>query len=153
MFKRILVPVDGSPASQHALAMAAGLARESGGRLHVVHVLEDVSYLTGYDPWGANAGELFRVLRESGQRVIDEAQAQARAAGVEADAVLVDELGKRLDSTVAELATAWKADLVVVGTHGRRGMSRLMLGSGAEQIIRTAPVPVLVAREAQAPGA
>ena len=147
MFKRILVPVDGSPPSQHALHVGAGIARESGGQLRLLHVLEDVSYLSGYDPFGATAGELFRVMRESAERILSEAQAQALSDGVQADTVLVDELGKRLDGAVAEIATQWPADLVVVGTHGRRGMSRLMLGSGAEQIIRTAPVPVLVARQ------
>lgn len=149
MFKRILVPVDGSPASQHALAIGTRMALEAGGQLRLVHVLEDVSYLSGYDPWGASAGELFRVMRDSGARILSEAQAQARSDGVQAETVLVDELGKRLDNAVAELASQWNADLIVVGTHGRRGMSRMMLGSGAEQIIRTAPVPVLVARQAE----
>lgn len=147
MFKRILVPVDGSPASQQALRIGARMAREAGGQLRLVHVLEDVSYLSGYDPFGATSGELFRVMRESAARILSEAQAQARSDGVQADTVLVDELGKRLENAVAEIAALWQADLVVVGTHGRRGMSRLMLGSGAEQIIRTAPVPVLVARQ------
>jgi nucleotide-binding universal stress UspA family protein len=152
MFKRILVPVDGSPASQNALALAAGLARSSGGQLRLVHVLEDVTYLAGYDPTGASAGELFRVMRESGARILGQAQAAAAAAQVPADTVLVDDAGKRLENAVADIATEWRAELIVVGTHGRRGVSRLMLGSGAEQIIRTAPVPVLVARQAEDEG-
>jgi nucleotide-binding universal stress UspA family protein len=59
----------------------------------------------------------------------------------------MDEPGTRLGDKVAEQALAWNADLVVVGTHGRKGLSRAMLGSGAEQIVRFAPVPVLVVRE------
>ncbi|MEJ7931165.1 universal stress protein [Ramlibacter sp. AN1015] len=150
MFQRILVPVDGSAPSMHALTVAIGMARAFAGRLRLVHVLEDAAYLAGYDPTGAAAGELFRATRDSGTRILAEALETARRAGVDADTVFVDQLGERLPESVAKAAREWPADLVVVGTHGRRGLSRLMLGSGAEDIIRQAPVPVLVARETSA---
>ena len=72
--------------------------------------------------------------------------AAARAAGVEADNMLFDKFGERLGETVAEAEKLWNADLIVVGTHGRRSLGRVLLGSGAEQIVRQAPVPVLVVR-------
>jgi len=81
---------------------------------------------------------------------IDEAMATVKAAGVACDSLLVDELGPRLGESVAQAARDWKADLIVVGTHGRRGFNRLVLGSGAEQIIRLAPAPVMVIRPADA---
>lgn len=62
------------------------------------------------------------------------------------DAQLIDDLGPRLGESVARVAREWKADLIVLGTHGRRGFNRLLLGSGAEQVIRLAPVPVMVVR-------
>jgi nucleotide-binding universal stress UspA family protein len=147
MYQRILVPVDGSDASQHALRTAIDLARRFGASLRLVHVLEDAAYLAGYDPTGAAAGELYKATRDSGERILQQAADTVRAAGLQAETLFVDQFGDRLPDAVAEAARAWPADLVVVGTHGRRGLSRLMLGSGAEQIIRSAPVPVLVARQ------
>jgi nucleotide-binding universal stress UspA family protein len=68
----------------------------------------------------------------------------ARSAGVAAEQQLMEAPGMRLGDTVASEARQWEADLIVVGTHGRRGIGRVLLGSGAEQVIRSAPVPVLV---------
>ena len=76
--------------------------------------------------------------------------AVAGSAGVPADTRLVEASGARLGETVASEARAWEADLVVVGTHGRRGLGRVLLGSGAEQVIRQAPVPVLAVRDPEA---
>lgn len=146
MFKRILVPVDGSEPSGHALRTALSLARESGGSVRLVHVLERTAYLAGYDPAAGSSGQLFHALRESGERVLREGMEAARAAGVPADPLLVEGSGARLADEVAQAAAAFRADLVVVGTHGRSGPARLLLGSGAEQITRQAPAPVLVVR-------
>lgn len=146
MFKRIFVPVDGSDTSLNALQMACRLAREGGGALRLAHVLDRAAYLTGYDVSGGASGALFEALQSSAQKILAEAQAAAAAAGVQADTVLVNELGSSLGEAVATAATDWQADLIVTGTHGRSGPSRLLLGSGADQIIRLAPVPVLVTR-------
>lgn len=146
MFKRILVPVDGSETSLQALQTAGRLAAEHGGQLRVVHVMDRTAYLTGYDPSGGAAGALYEALRSSGRQVLADAEAAARQAGVPVDSAMLDELGTRLGDAVAKAAQDWNADLLVVGTHGRSGPSRLLLGSGAEQIIRFAPVPVLVVR-------
>jgi nucleotide-binding universal stress UspA family protein len=146
MFKRILVPFDGSESSARALATAIDLARSSGGFLRVIHQLEDLSYVAAFEPSAAGAGELSRVMREAGQRLLAESTATARAAGIEADNMLLDRHGRRLGDAIAEAAKLWNADLIVVGTHGRRGVARAVLGSGAEQVIRMAPVPVLVVR-------
>ncbi|MBL0422141.1 universal stress protein [Ramlibacter sp. AW1] len=147
MYQRILVPIDGSDASLHALDTAIGLARAFKAQLRLIHVLEDAAYLAGYDPAGAAAGELYQATRESGEQIVKDAAARVQAAGLQAETLFVDRFGDRLPDAIATAAKDWGADLIVVGTHGRRGLSRLMLGSGAEQIIRTAPVPVLVARQ------
>lgn len=145
MFKRIFVPVDGSETSLQAVRLACRLAAESGGELRLAHVLDRGAYLTGYDVGGAS-GALYEALQSSATSILAEAHAEATDAGARADTVLVNEMGSSLGEAVASAASAWKADLIVVGTHGRRGPSRLLLGSGADQVIRLAPVPVLVSR-------
>jgi len=145
MYQRLLVPLDGSETSRLALASALKLAQADGGRVRLMHVLEEVSY-SGFDLYAANAGDLMKILCANGQRILDEGMAAAKEAGVPADFVLHDTFGQRLADVVADAAKRWSADVIVVGTHGRRGVDRLMMGSGAEQIIRLAPVPVLVIR-------
>lgn len=149
MYKRIIVPIDGSPTSNQALATAVQLATTFGARLRLIHVVEEMAYLSGYDQYGGYSGELIKVMRETGARILEEGLAAAKAAGLEADTMLFDKFGERLAETVAEGAKLWGADLIVVGTHGRRGVGRLLMGSGAEQIIRIAPVPVLVVRSTE----
>ncbi len=148
MYRRILVCVDGSATSNKALVTATEMARESGGRarLRLIHVLDEMAYLTGFDPYGGQSGELVKIMRKTGETVLADALAIAQAAGIETDTLLVDRFGERLDESVCGEAMNWKADLIVVGTHGRRRVGRMFLGSGAEQIIRLAPVPVLVVR-------
>ncbi|MRD47911.1 universal stress protein [Caenimonas koreensis DSM 17982] len=142
MFKRILVPIDGSPTSNKALVAALNLARDAGASIRLVHTLDQLVYLGAYD-YNPN---LLSVVREDASRVLADALAIAQAAGVEADTVLIDDPGQRLGISVAEEAKKFGADLIVVGTHGRRGAGRVLLGSGAEEILRLAPVPVLTVR-------
>lgn len=152
MFRRILVPVDGSSPSDQALGMARQLVQDTGGELRIIHVIDHTAYLTGYDPVGVASGALYEAVRHSGTEILQQAAAATRQDGLAVDAVLVDKPGTRLGEAVAEAAVEWAADLIVVGTHGRGGPSRLLLGSGAEQIIRLAPVPVLVTRGGSAKG-
>jgi nucleotide-binding universal stress UspA family protein len=145
MYKRIVVPVDGSETAQKALTTALQMARESNGCVHLVHVVEGLTPMAA-DPYGAYSGEVIEVMRQSGRKILDDALALARAEGVQADTQLFDNFGARLAEVVADSATRFNADLMVVGTHGRRGLGRVLMGSGAEQIIRLSPVPVLVLR-------
>lgn len=147
MYQRILVPVDGSETSNKALVAALQLARESGGRVRIVHALDELAYLTGYE----FSADLLKVAREYATKVLADAMEMAKAAGVPADSRLMETPGGRLGELVADEARGWEADLVVVGTHGRHGMSRVLLGSGAEQVLRLAPVPVLAVRAGEPP--
>jgi nucleotide-binding universal stress UspA family protein len=146
MFKRILVPVDGSETSTRALVTALQLARDAGGRLRIVHVLDEMAFITGYD-YGA---DLMRIAHEQAEKVVEDAMAIARASGVPVDSRLIEVPAQRLGDIVDDEAESWEADLIVVGTHGRRGVSRTVLGSGAEQVIRTARIPVLSIRGSDA---
>ncbi len=148
MYKRIVVPVDGSETAQKALTTALQMARESNGCVHLVHVVEGLAPMAA-DPYGAYSGEVIEVMRQSGRKILDDALALPRAEGVQADTQLFDNFGARLAEVVADSATRFNADLMVVGTHGRRGLGRVLMGSGAEQIIRLSPVPVLVLRSSQ----
>ena len=153
MYRRILVALDGSETSMRALTASLNLARQGGGRVRMVHVVEELAYLGGFDPYGASSGDLIKVIRENGAKVLANGLAAAQSAGVEADTVLCDNFGERLPEAVADAARQWNADLIVVGTHGRRGIGRVLMGSGAEQIIRLSPVPVLVIRSPETPPA
>lgn len=149
MYKRILVPVDGSATAIAALVAALQLARDGGGRVLLTHVLEDLPFVDGYDMAGGSSGEFFKVMRDAGTKALNEALAIAQSAGVQAETKLFDRFGERLGEVVCKAAREWEADLIVLGTHGRRGIGRVLLGSGAEQIIRMAPTPVLVIRSAE----
>lgn len=141
-YRSILVPVDGSTTSGKALAAALDLAKEADGRLRLLHLVDDLAYLSGFETAAVAATE----LRRYAGRVLDQAAAECVAAGVPFDARLLQGTGRRLGDVVAREARDWPADLVVVGTHGRRGIGRLLLGSDAEQVIRLSPVPVLCVR-------
>jgi nucleotide-binding universal stress UspA family protein len=145
MYKRILVPLDGSDTSKLALAAGLQMAHESGGRLRLIHVLDELVSIGMYE----YSGDLLRYAREYAAKVLEQGVATARAAGVEAESKLVESGGKRLGDVVAQEATEWDADLIALGSHGRRGVSRVLLGSGAEQIARLAPVPLLLVRSGE----
>lgn len=142
MYKRILVPVDGSATSNKALVAALQMAREGGGRVRIVHALDELAYLSGFE----FSADILQVARQYATKVLDDALDVAKSAGIPADTRLVEQTGQRLGEVVAAAARDWEADLVVVGTHGRRGVGRVMLGSGAEQVLRLSPVPVLAVR-------
>jgi nucleotide-binding universal stress UspA family protein len=144
-YQRILVPVDGSATSTRGLEQAIAMARLTGGRIRVLHVVDDLPVLTqGY---GAFAAEALSMLQDAGKRTLAEAQRRVENAGVQVDTVLFESMAGRVCEHVARQAEEWKADLVVLGTHGRRGVRRLFLGSDAEQVLRTSAVPVLLVRD------
>jgi nucleotide-binding universal stress UspA family protein len=141
MYKRILIPVDGSQTSNKALTAALQLARDASGQVRLIHLVDDLVYISGYEAYGAYSAELIDIAQKVGFKILDDALAIAKAAGVQADQMLFEKFGEPLGDTVADAAKRWNADLIVVGTYGR-----MFLGSGAEQIIRLAPIHVLVVR-------
>jgi nucleotide-binding universal stress UspA family protein len=146
MFKRIVVAVDASPTGDLALETAIRLAADHQSRLRIVHAVDTVSINLGVEfPVQPDVSES---IVSSGQTLLEHAQKVATAAGVAAETALlrIDLLGKRLAEAIAEDAESWPADLIVVGTHGRRGLNRLFLGSVAEGIVRVAGKPVLLIR-------
>jgi len=145
MYKRILVPVDGSTPAKQALAEAIALAKESASTLLLLHVAQlPVSLDLGYGLSGG--GTIYDAVTQAGETALKEAQQAVAAASVPAEAKLAGPEIGAIAQSIVEAAGEWKADLIVMGTHGRRGIDHLMLGSVAERVLRTAPVPVLMVR-------
>ena len=145
-YKRILVPVDGSPTSQRGLREAIRLARGQKASLQLVHVVDEhVIVMTSMEA-GNTLGELAPVLKRRGQRILEKAQAAARHAGVRCSSVLLETLLAPAADLIVRQARKGRADLIVIGTHGRRGVRRLLMGSDAEQVVRSSPVPVMLVR-------
>ena len=146
MYRRILVAVDGSGTSQLALAQGIELAKEPQARLRLIHVVDE----TGSEHRaGATPNDFWRAARKAGERVLEEAKARAQKAGVEPETKLLEirtlgALVRRVASSIVAEAERWEADLIVIGTHGRRGLSKLVLGSTADGVVRTAGRPVLL---------
>jgi nucleotide-binding universal stress UspA family protein len=105
-----------------------------------------LAFASGFETFAAYAGDVVPAMRKSGAAVLARARARAAAAGLEVDTLLLESTGPRASELIVEQARAWAADLIVIGTHGRRGIGRFLLGSDAEQVLRLAPVPVLLVR-------
>ncbi len=149
MYKRILVPFDGSPASTQGLKEALRLAKASGATLRVIYVVNEFVLDPGYSS-GGYCESFIEAFRATGAQVLAQAEALARAASVECQVELKETIGGNVPELILQAAREWHPDLIVMGTHGRRGMKRAMLGSDAEMVLRGAPVPVLLVRgEAQ----
>ena len=150
MYQRILVPFDGSPTSNAGLDEAVKLAKLTGASIQLVHVLDHLPFTAGD---AVLTGEIRSVLVKTGSQVLLAGKRRVEAADVPADTFLSEAFGERVCNVVAAQAEAWHADLIVIGTHGRRGVKRLLIGSDAEQILRTASVPVHLVRMAVAEAA
>ncbi|HZR02576.1 MAG TPA: universal stress protein [Burkholderiales bacterium] len=145
MYKRILAPIDGSPTSNQGLVEAVALAADQRAELMLLHVLDALVWmadLTGME----NVSELPAFLRKNREELLAEAKKSIAEQGVEAQTVLRETLGGRVAEMILKEAGDWGADLIVMGTHGRRGLTHLVLGSDAEAVLHGARVPVLLIR-------
>jgi len=146
MFQQILVPVDGSLTSMRGLEQAIDVARLAKGRMRLIHVVDELSAAMAMDAYSSYAGDWTNLLRDNGAKLLAECRQKVEAAGIAVDTVLRDTFDGPVHEVVVKEATSWPADLIVLGTHGRRGAKRLFLGSSAEHILRSAPAPVLLVR-------
>ena len=145
MYQRILVPIDGSATSERALQEAIRLA---GGKaqLRLVYVLEEVFPLDTVGYSFIDLAALQEAVRHTGERALAQAAEKVRRSGTTAETALLESKGERIASVIVDAARQWQAELIVIGTHGRSGLSRLLLGSVAEGVVRGASVPVLLVR-------
>ena len=146
-YKRILVAVDGSPASNKGLREAIRLAKAERARLFILHVVDEYpAYAVLAEMAPASGVDLVTGLREGGARILAKAAGFALKQKVKRKSILREMVGGPAADKIVREARTQRADLIVLGTHGRRGVRRLVLGSDAEQVVRSARVPVLLVR-------
>ena len=150
MYERILVPVDGSPTSMSGLGEAIRMAALNGASIRLMHVLDAWSYTNGFEPPAVYCEQVLPSMRKGGARILDDARRKVLEAGLAVSTMLVEKVTQRVSELVIAQAHDWCADIIVIGSHGRHGFDRAMMGSNAEEIVRLAPVPVLVVRDAEA---
>ena len=148
MYRLILVPVDGSGAGTSGLDEAIKIAKHSSARLQLMNIVDDTAFGTeGAD--GASTGAstaLLGVVREQGERVLRKAQTHAEAAGVIATTALVRGGRDSLQQLVARQADESGADLIVLGTHASRSLSRLFMSQDLGHLHNLVSVPILLVR-------
>ena len=127
MYRRLLVPINNSAAAKRGLEAAIGLATDLDAQLRLVHVQPT-------EP--ADERPMLTVL--------EAARRQAVAAGVAADTQCLDPFPLSFEELIIEEPLKWQADLIIMGTHGRTGLPRLVHGSYAERLIRHSPIPILL---------
>lgn len=142
MYSKILIALDGSEASRSALEDGLRLAREQGAKVLLLHVYEPIVTSSTH-----GVVDLTQAMRAEGEQIAGAALGEARTAGVEARSSVVNAEGRRVASAIVDEANAAGIDLIVIGTHGRRGLEHLVLGSVAEGVARRARVPVLLIRK------
>lgn len=148
MYKRILVPIDGSETAGRGLKEAVALAklcRASIVLLHVIEVYPVMMEMATATTWE----QITTDLRAQGQRLLDQAHQGVAAEGVACESRLEDAAAARVCDVIVEQARERGCDLIVMGTHGRRGVSHALIGSDAERVLRMAPVPVLLLRSGE----
>jgi len=138
MYDRILVPTDGSDEVERAISYAIDLAAEQGATIHAVYVINTSTY--GSLPMETSWEGITDMFKDEGDRAIGRVEELAAEAGVPVEGALLEGTPSR---EIVRYAEKRDCDLVVIGTHGRGGIDRLLLGSVAERVVRTSPVPVL----------
>jgi nucleotide-binding universal stress UspA family protein len=139
-FRRILIAVDGSPIAAHAADVGIELARSLGGEVALIHVVDPAQNWAPES--GVPAAELIKLAEQDGKRLLADIHPRAT---LQAPPLEFVQVGKPA-TEIVKAAKDWPADIIVIASHGRGGISRLLLGSVAEGVMRHASCPVLVVR-------
>lgn len=134
MFKTIMVPIDGSKFADKAEDVAISVAKNFQGKMVAVHIIDEKLIYP------------FEVLEEEGEKILENAAIKGKEQGVEVETVLIVGNPAR---DMAKIVEKTGADLVVIGTHGKTGLQKLLMGSVAENTIKTVNVPVLLVKSIQ----
>lgn len=141
-FKRILISVDGHPISAHAANVGIELAGRLGAEIAFVHVVDPSSFRAPQS--GVPADELIALAEQDGKRLLAGFRQHTPQQSIALEFVRIGKPATEILKTAKE----WPADVIVIGSHGRRGVQRALLGSIAEGVMRHAPCPILVIRAA-----
>ncbi|WP_454780466.1 universal stress protein [Legionella sp. WA2022007384] len=149
MYQNILVAIDESDTSMQAFQEAIKLSKMHKAKLRIVHIANE--FYAPYVGTGVDYEKLEASFKEYGQQFLDKMQTMAKKqyADCEAQLLEINPSKEKVPEKILEAAKNWPADLIVIGTHGRRGYQHLLLGSVAEGVIRNAPIPVLLIRGKQ----
>lgn len=145
MYERILVPVDGSETSDLGLKEAIALARAVKGSLVLLNVANGLPLLVEMAS-EQSVEDARRGIRRYGEEVLAKARQLAQQSDVHAEGVVRDVAGDAIAPAILQEVRERQCRLIVMGTHGRRGLKRLALGSDAQEVLRESPVPVLLVR-------
>jgi nucleotide-binding universal stress UspA family protein len=145
MYKHLLVPLDGSDTSKRGLREAIALATPLKAKLHLLHVISDFPMMVEM-AHVIDSEKILSGLHQYGRDLLETTAAQARAVGLEVTTEMRDPKGGRVADAIVQGARDAHCDLIVIGTHGRRGFSRALMGSDAERVLRESSVPVLLVR-------
>lgn len=149
MFKRILVAIDGSPPSAAGLNAAIELAGEQGATVVALNVIDDSALPVNFEGPALPASYLdayFAAQEDYARKLVERARTAALKRGVDIQTAVVRSRGRTVANVIVAQARKHKADVIVLGTHGRRGLKRVFMGSDAEEVVRVATVPVLLVR-------
>lgn len=147
MYARVLVPTDGSATARKGVQEACQLAKALAAEIQFIYVVD--TRLVYADLSGATfCSDVIESLSEAGAAILEEAKSVAADMGVSAWGKTVEAPASTVADIILTEAAAWPADLIVMGTHGRRGMAEVMMGSDAQSVVKQAKVPVLLIRHA-----
>ncbi|MCZ2405991.1 MAG: universal stress protein UspA [Burkholderiales bacterium 68-12] len=145
MFKHILVPVDGSPTSMKAVAKAAGLAKTFGSAVTVLYVIDPYPFTGVGADFAYGQAQYLTAATAMANAALDAAKKELHDEGVEAETVVGE--GHAVQEGISRALESTGADLIVMGSHGRRGIEKLVLGSVTQRVLGAVHVPVLVVRD------
>ena len=139
MYNNILVPTDGSASSEGAVEHAIELAKQYDATLHTLYVVD-----TGaYSAMEVGSDVVVEALREEGKQAVNRVAEEAESEGIQVNTAVETGIAHR---SIVDYVENEGIDLVVMGTHGRTGVGRFLLGSVAEKVVRTADAPVMTVR-------
>jgi nucleotide-binding universal stress UspA family protein len=145
MYGKVLIPVDGSAASTAGVHEATKIATLQQPELRLLYIADEFHSNDTFEP-GTVGWTIIETIRAEGKRILNNAANVLATYGLVAECRLIDSPGGRAASRIIREAAEWPADIIVMGTHGRRGIARLALGSSAEEVARASPIPVLLGR-------
>ncbi len=144
MFKQILVPVDGSQTALLAVAKAVAVAKAFDGRVLLVHVIDQYPFVGVGADYSLGQADYLAAATANANRALTAATEVVQAAGVGSEQRVVE--GHVVEDGILETAKQWGADLIVMGSHGRHGIEKLLLGSVTQRVLQNTTLPVLVVR-------
>jgi nucleotide-binding universal stress UspA family protein len=147
IYKKIMLAIDGSDTSNSAIDQVIKFTKDQDVHLRIIHVVDEL-FIT-YGGGTFDYLSYIALCREEGQKILDNAVkiiTSQSTIKVESSLIELTDLQGRIAEVIVDEAKKWSADLLVIGTHGRRGFSRFFLGSVAENITRIATIPVLLVR-------